>query len=189
MIEIDDEVFACLKRQAEPFVDRNPNDVLRRILDLEATRSEQKTRVSRVSRRSSAVEGTEAFAQRVLEEEFGGEFRVLSPYRTMYQNGQRVVYFQNFNKAGTSNLWYRLKRSALETLRSDGRDAYIAFTNPAEGFAYLIPLSDLERRAQQAGWSREDLEVNIDPAADRWRELDWNLSQYLRSYGSSSHGA
>ena len=118
----------------------------------------------------------------MLEEEFGGRFTVRAPYRTMFQDSDRIVYFQNFNKAGTSNLWYRLKGVALETLSSDRRDAFVAFTNPAERFAYLIPVRDLEARARKAGWDREDLEVNIDPAADRWRELDWDLSEYVRRF-------
>lgn len=31
-IQVDDEVFEALRRRAEPFVDRDPNDVLRRLL-------------------------------------------------------------------------------------------------------------------------------------------------------------
>lgn len=188
-IEIDDDVLARLKSQAEPFVDRSPNDVLRRVLGLDEQVSGTENEAGSTnggnrsgSTRHSASGETEGFIGTVLEREFGGRFRVRSPYRTMYQNAERIVYFQNFNKAGTSNLWYRLKGTALDTLTGDRRDAFVAFTNPAERFAYLIPVRDLEERVRKVGWDREDLEVNIDPAADRWRELDWDLSQYLRRY-------
>ena len=185
-IEVDDEVFNHLKDRAEPFVDRSPNDVLRRLLGLDSEEVPDVTPATRrIRARSASLAGRkERFIQEVLKEEFGDGFRVRSPYRTMYQNGQRIVYFQNFDKAGSSNLWYRLRESALDTLTGDRRDAYVAFTNPAERFAYLIPVPELEKRASRAGWDREDLEVNIDPAANRWRELDWDLSQYLRRYGS-----
>ncbi|QXE34050.1 hypothetical protein KQY30_06845 [Streptomyces sp. GMY02] len=33
-IAVDDEVYGLLKREAEPFVDNDPNSVLRRLLDL-----------------------------------------------------------------------------------------------------------------------------------------------------------
>lgn len=190
-IEIDDDVLAKLKSQAEPFVDRTPNDVLRRILGLEEQGSRRdwvagtrKPGSRGESRRRPASGGTEAFIRTVLEREFGGRFGVRSPYRTMYQDADRIVYFQNFNRAGTSNLWYRLKGTALETLTEDGRDAFVTFTNPAERFAYVIPIRALEERVKKVGWDREDLEVNIDPATDRWRELDWDLSGYVRRYAA-----
>lgn len=181
-VEVDDHVFEWLRSHAEPFVDRTPNDVLRRVLGLideEPGRSK-----TRKAKRQTATAGgaTEAFVQRVLESEFGGGFRLRSPYRTMYETDQRLIYFQNFNKAGTSNLWYRLKATALETLGTDRRAAYVVFTNPAERFAYLIPVDDLEKRAAHVGWNRDDLEVNIDPATNRWRELEWDLSTYLRRF-------
>lgn len=181
-IEIDDDVLASLKSKAEPFVDRSPNDVIRRILGLDGPDGSTNLRNRRRKTRRPASGGTEEFILTVLEEEFGGKFGVRSPYRTMYQDPKRIVYFQNFNKAGTANLWYRLTGTALGTLSGDQREAFVAFTNPAERFAYLIPVRELEERARKAGWKREDLEVNIDPATDRWRELDWDLSQYLRRY-------
>jgi hypothetical protein len=185
-IEVDDEVLDHLKHRAEPFVDHSPNDVLRRVLGLDSEEVPDVATATRRTRarRASEVGRKEAFIQEVLKEEFGDGFRARSPYRTMYQNGERLVYFQNFDKAGSTNLWYRLREGPLETLTGDQRDAYVVFTNPAERFAYLIPVPDLEKRASRAGWDREDLEVNIDPAENRWRELDWDLSQYLRRYGS-----
>lgn len=135
--------------------------------------------------RAPATGRTEEFIEQILEEEYGGPFRVRPPYRTMYQDEEHLIYFQNFNRAGTANLWYRLKGTAMDTLTSDRRRAYVVFTNPADRFAYLIPVGDLETQVRKVGWEREDLEVNIDPGTDRWRELEWDLSEYLRRFESA----
>ncbi|MEX2375371.1 MAG: hypothetical protein WD942_07260 [Dehalococcoidia bacterium] len=178
-IDVDREVLDFLKAHAEPFVD-TPNDVLRRLLKISDVRARE-TGSTYMPAGPGEVD-TSAFIDFLLAKEFGGGFHVRSPYRTMYEDDTRIVYFQNFNKAGTANLWYRVKGTALDTLRDAGKEAFIAFTNPAERLAYIVPLMDLEKRLTKARWSREDLEVNIDPAADRWRELDWDLSKHLRRY-------
>lgn len=182
-IEIDEAVFTYLKSQAEPFVDRTPNDVLRRLFKLadhSADRAAQHRRRRRRGRRTS--NNSQAFVDQILEREFGVDFQPRSPYRTMFEGARHIVYFQNFDKAGTSNLWYRVKASALGSLRTSTKRAFIIFTNPAERLAYVIPVPDIDGRVARVGWKREDLEVNIDPASDRWRELDWDVSEYLRRY-------
>jgi len=39
-------------------------------------------------------------------------------------------------------------------------------------------MSDIDIQAGKANWKKEFLEVNIDPANSRWRELDWNIDKY-----------
>lgn len=186
-INVDSEVFGILKSQAEPFVD-TPNDVLRRILGLSAgengrTRQEHIGREERSEPKSNARTSTETFLRQVLESVFGGRFHVRSPYRTMFESPEAVVYFQNFNSPGTSNLWYRLRKTALENLLASKQKALVAFSNPAERMVYIIPVEEIGRRAAKAGWDRTDLEVNIDPVNHRWRELDWDLTRYLKRIG------
>ena len=48
--------------------------------------------------------------------------------------------------------------------------------------AYVLPLEEIADRVRAAGWSREDLEVNIDHANGRWKELNWTLERYLRRF-------
>lgn len=180
-IEIDREVLDVLKSRAEPFVD-TPNDVLRRVFGLDAVRAER-TRPPKRRSSSSPAASTEAFIKHILDAEFSGEFRIRSPYRTMYESQRQIVYFQNFNSSGTANLWYRLKGSALDLLVSSSKEAYVVFTNPAEGISYAVPAAEIKRRADRKKWDRADLEVNIDPATGRWRELDWDLTDYLRRPG------
>jgi hypothetical protein len=184
-IEVDDEVFEYLKSQAEPFVDE-PNDVLRRLFQLNTERPKRREPIAAKSRGRRVIRGDrEAFMAAILEAEFGSGFRTRSPYRTLFENGTHTVYFQNFNKAGSANLWYRIKGSALQVLEASPNESYLVFTNPAEAFAFVLPVSSVVARMRKAGWDREDLEVNIDPATNYWRELEWDLSKHLKRYSPS----
>ena len=123
------------------------------------------------------VASTDSFVKRFLEEKFSGEFKRVGRYRYMVQSDSQIVYFQNFNKAGSPNLWYRLKHAAMETLRKSSKEGFVCLTNPAERLAYRLPLqSILERTKHLMG---EDLEVNIDHSIGRWRELNWSIERYL----------
>jgi len=51
-----------------------------------------------------------------------------------------------------------------------------------ERYAYVIPVEDVIRRSKTQNWSRNYLEVNIDPVASRWVELDRRIEQYLKQY-------
>jgi hypothetical protein len=182
-IEVDEEVYNALKKMAEPFVD-TPNTVLRRILKFDSIPEESITinRPFSVSRsRSSERVLSEVFMSSYLTVQYKEKFMVRSPYRAMFESGNYLVYFQNFNKAGTANLWYRLNEDSLKVLRSTNKAAHVCFTNPAEKFAYQIPMVDIDRQAEKAKWTKNFYEVNIDPVNSRWRELDWKIDKYYVS--------
>lgn len=99
----------------------------------------------------------------------------------MYEDARNLVYFQNFNKEA-SHLWYRITTRPWKQLRSERKAAWVCLTNPVERYAYLVPVADIKERVHRSGWSRDYLEVNVDPASSRWTELDWDLSEYRRSF-------
>jgi len=183
-IEVDSEVFGHLQQHARPLLD-TPNDVLRRLLlgeradsvTASPTRGPMEQPVSTTLFRAPA--DVESFVQSLLRSNFSGTFRRRSPYRMMFESEADLVYFQNFNKE-SDHLWYRITDSPWKDLRSSGKAAWVAFTNPAEHFAFLVPVTDIEDRCQRAAWTRTYLEVNIDPATSRWTELDWDLSKYRK---------
>lgn len=183
-IEIDDEVFRYLKSLAEPFVD-TPNMVLRRLLFNKDMSAEiPSTPKSTAKSTDSAEASSEAFITSFLRERYGEEFRVKSPFRTMFESERHLIYFQNFNKIGTTNLWYRLSESSLKALRKTTKTAIICFTNPSENLVIEVPMKDLDAQVARSTWEKEFLEVNIDPADLRWREIDWNLQKYLVKRGA-----
>lgn len=180
-IEVDEEVYSKLKTQAEPFVD-TPNMVLRRLLFPELQLAVQASTTSHStcesSPKSSAI-SSEVFAASFLANRYREKFRMKTPYRTMFESENHLVYFRNFNKAGTTNLWYRLSEGSLDALRTTEKIAIVCFTNPAEGTVFEIPMKDIDLQAAKAKWGKEFFEVNIDPASLRWRELDWSIEKYL----------
>ena len=185
-IEVDDDVFSLLQENARPLLD-TPNDVLRRLLLNE--KQERGTPMLQPSqpdecrspRPASDAPRSEAFVRQIIAKEFGGGFRRLGRYRMMFQGEDRLVYFQNYNKE-TDHLWYRVTKDPWKLLKANGRNAWICFTNPAERYAYLIPVADVIAKVHRAGWSRDYLEVNIDPGTSRWTELNWDLSDYRKVY-------
>lgn len=180
MIEIDDDVFNYLKNMAEPLVD-TPNSVLRRILRIEQGSGSTKKfpGVSTSDESMHRVElSSEYFIQSYLAYRYQERFRPRAPFRTMFESEKHVIYFQNFNKAEATNLWYRLSETSLKALRETTKIVLICFTNPAEDLALEIPLRDIESRIEEKKWDKSYLEVNIDPVNLRWRELDWNLEKY-----------
>lgn len=178
-IEIDDEVFNYLKSLAEPFID-TPNTVLRRLLFHKHKRQEAPSASRSTAKTTDSAEApSEAFITSFLRERYGEEFRVKSPFRTMFESERYLIYFQNFNKSGTTNLWYRLSESSLTTLRKTTKTATICFTNPSENLVIEVPMKDLDIQLARSTWKKEFLEVNIDPTDLRWREIDWNLQKYL----------
>jgi len=177
-IDIDADVFEFLQAHAIPFVD-TPNDVLRRLLLPGGETDAEKEGRMLQHRLSSSHSGADKFVNELLQTEFGGGFRRRAPYRLMFESAESVVYIQNFNKA-SDHLWYRVTEQPWGDLTSETKSAWICFTNPAERFAYVIPVKDVEKQVQSAAWNRPYLEVNIDPSNSRWTELDWNLEQYRR---------
>jgi hypothetical protein len=99
----------------------------------------------------------------------------------MFESPEQLVYVQNFNKR-SDHLWYRVTENPWRELQASKKTSWVCFTNPAERFAYVIPVSDVSRRVQEQNWPRDYLEVNIDPVASRWVELDWKIEQYLKQY-------
>ncbi|MBI5101854.1 MAG: hypothetical protein HZB33_08495 [Nitrospirae bacterium] len=178
-IEIDDDVFNFLKLKAEPFID-TPNTVLRRILlPKESSRGLSSTHSHDIEPRCVSQTTKEAFMHAYLKRRYPESFRVRSPYRTMFESEKRIVYFQNFNKQGAVNLWYRLSGKILEMLAEAKKPVFICFTNPADGVVYDIPLSDILSQSKKVNWNRADIEANIDTSNGRWRDLDWNINEYL----------
>ena len=202
-IEIDEVVYAFLKQAARPFEESAPNDVLRRLLlgedgdnsevipdNLERPRAsspmmeesaaapvEPWERTTFRSRTRRPVASTASFVERLLKEKFSGEFKKVGRYRYMRESDSQIVYFQNFNKAGSPNLWYRLNYAAMETLRESPREGFVCLTNPAERLAYILPLQALQSRLERKYpyLMDGDLEVNIDHANGVWRELEWKI--------------
>jgi hypothetical protein len=179
-IEIDEEIFNHLKSLAEPFVD-TPNTVLRRLLFPECQpQHEASTKLSTLTTLPrTPVSSSEVFVSSYLQGRYGEKFRTKTPYRTMFESEKHLIYFQNFNKSGTINLWYRLSESSLNTLRKTTKIAMVCFTNPSENIIIEIPMKDIDKQIAKSSWKKEFLEVNIDPTNLRWRELDWSLQQYL----------
>lgn len=180
-IEVDDEIYNLLKNMAEPFVD-TPNSVLRKILftKLKPLETKTSTFISTTNKLPSQQEvSSDAFMSSFIKKRYEGTFKIKSPYRTMFESQTHLVYFQNFNKSGTSNLWYRLSERSLSVLRETQKIALVCFTNPSENIAFEIPMKDIDAQVKKANWEKEFLEVNIDPANSRWRELDWNIDKYL----------
>jgi hypothetical protein len=100
----------------------------------------------------------------------------------MFESDHHLVYFQNFNATGSHNLWFRINERPLAILRDTRKAAFVCMTNPAEGYAFLLPIDDVLERVRRANWMRSELEVNIDPSSSKWRELDWDLTPYRKKY-------
>ena len=186
-IDVDGEVFEALQRRARPFLD-TPNDVLRRFL-LSASASggspsATNPPTARASMPNEAVLSVDAdtFVREVISREFGTRLSRRAPYRMMYEDSDRLVYFQNFSKEA-DHLWYRITANPWKELRSSRKPSFVCFTNPVERYAYVIPVADIKEQVQRARWSRDYLEVNIDPGTSRWTELNWDLSKYRKAFG------
>lgn len=173
-IEIDDDIYNLLQSLAVPFVD-TPNDVLRRLL-LNST--SKRTIISKSNFNDKGGVGKEDYVLGVLKTKFTSIFRKARGYQWLFESDDALVYFQNFDKADSPKLWYRINQSPLLNLTRSSKKAYICFTNPSDGIAYLIPLQDIRARAKQVGWSRDYYEVNLDVQSGRWIELDWNIDAY-----------
>lgn len=179
-IEIDEEIFNHLKSLAEPFVD-TPNSVLRRLLFPEYHPPLELSTLKNIPATSSTnlEYSSEVFVSTFLQVRYGEKFRTKSPFRTMFESEKYIIYFQNFNKLGTTNLWYRLSESSLNTLRKTTKIALVCFTNPSEKIIFEIPMKEIDNQISKSTWKKDFLEVNIDPANLRWRELDWSIEEYL----------
>lgn len=68
----------------------------------------------------------------------------------MFESGDTVCYFQNFNKKA-DHLWYRITEKPWRILKSYDKAAWLCLTNPAEGYAYLIPVRDIQNHVERAG--------------------------------------
>lgn len=47
---------------------------------------------------------------------------------------------------------------------------------------YLIPVDAVERQIALSKWERDYLEINIDNVSRKWKELDWDIEQFLKKY-------
>lgn len=179
-IEIDKDIFDYLKNHAEPFID-TPNTVLRRII-FSSTQPNVITSTKQVydsNLSKEAVTSSIVFVSSYLKGRYGDKFRAKAPFRTMFESETHLIYFQNFNKLGTTNLWYRLSENSLKILRETKKIAMVCLTNPSEQVVLEIPIQDIDNQISKCNWKKDFLEVNIDPGNLRWRELDWNIERYL----------
>lgn len=124
----------------------------------------------------------DAFVGEFMKREFGAELARRGRYRLMFESPERLVYVQNFNKR-SDHLWYRITENPWRELQASKKPAWLCFTNPVERYAYVIPVEDVIKRSRSKHWSRDYLEVNINPVASRWIELDWKIEQYLKHLG------
>lgn len=184
-IDIDQEVFEFLQKNAKPFVD-TPNTVLRRLLQIGDKSSrqinEEKSAMSMPSKKTNTSQmNANEFVHTVLNKEFTEDFRKKSPYRFMFESAKTLIYFQNFNQE-SATLWYRVIEKPLRVLRSSNKKCFLCLTNPAESIAYLIPLEEIEKQIVSSNWERDYLEINIDHISRKWKELGWSIKQYLKMY-------
>ena len=177
-IEIDNEVFAFLEKNAKPFVD-TPNAVLRRLLLKKESANKEDIMSSLLDVRNKV--SARDFVREVLSKEFGGDFIKIRSYSFMFESDNILIYFQNFNKKNDT-LWYTVSKKPLQILKSSSKKSFIGFTNPAERFVYLIPLNHIEKAILESGWDRDYLQVNIDHLSHRWRDLNWDIQNYLKKY-------
>ena len=130
---------------------------------------------------SSLPANVDAFVGEFLKREFGPGFTRCGRYRLMFESPEQLVYIQNFNKQ-SMHLWYRVNEKPWRELQQSKKQAWLCFTNPTERFAYVIPVTEVLSHASSARWTRAYLEVNINPVASRWVELDWRIDNYLKHY-------
>jgi len=182
-IEIDAEVFEFLQKKATPLVDE-PNDVLRRLLFPNTPAIPKEGRPMTTTTPPvipNPPAHVDAFVREFLKREFGPGFNRRGRFRLMFESPDHLVYIQNFNKQ-SMHLWYRVTEKPWRELQQSKKQAWLCFTNPTERYAYVIPVAEVLRRVSRARWSRVYLEVNIDPVASRWVELDWKIDDYLKHY-------
>ncbi|MCH8536061.1 MAG: hypothetical protein LAT51_13405 [Flavobacteriaceae bacterium] len=179
-IDVDDQVFSFLQKQAIPFED-TPNTVLRRLLFEKENKPRSNLKSDKIERKEDARKSidTDTFVKSVLRKYFDENFKKVPPFRYMFDLPDKLVYFQNFNEQYSENLWYRLRKSALDKLRRSNKNAFICFTNPSDNLYYAIPIESIEEKSQSSDWERNDIEVNIDHKHRRWREFDWNIRKFL----------
>jgi len=170
-IEIDIDVLNHLKKNADPFND-TPNSVLRRLLGLDGSKLKSTFKTQR-----GGIMQSDEFVKKIISQyyKYSGVPRKVGRYQYMFNLDGKVVYFQNFSKP-TNNLWYRLKSSAIEDLKN--KNSEIVFTYSVDGIFYPIKFSELQKKLEKNNWRREDIEVNIDPDSDYWRELNWRLARH-----------
>lgn len=121
---------------------------------------------------------TRRFVESVLKQEFESEFKKTGRFRFLYESDTALVYFQNSNMDRV--LWYRIDEKAIKTLKLSAKSAFIVFTSPKEGLAFVIPFVDLLQQVATSGWVDPDIEVHIERDKSFWKELSWDLSSYRK---------
>jgi hypothetical protein len=124
---------------------------------------------------------TNEFVHIVLEKEFQEEFRKKSPYRYMFESANILIYFQNFNQE-SATLWFRIHEKPYKLLKTTNKESFLCLTNPAERTAYLIPVEKIEKQIGLSNYERDYLEINIDHISRKWKELHWDIKQFLKTY-------
>lgn len=139
-------------------------------------------------RRAASGMSPRRFGKLLCAREFPGELferarRDRGAFRTMFESGERLLYFLNFNKPDATNLWYKVNATALRALRDADKPAHIVFANPADRVGWVIPLTALAARYRETNGERlgdRDVDLNVDVKGDRLRELDWGIGEWRR---------
>lgn len=139
-------------------------------------------------RRAASGMSPRRFGKLLCAREFPGEMferarRDRGAFRTMFESGERLLYFLNFNKPDATNLWYKVNATALRALRDADKPAHIVFANPADRVGWVIPLTELAAQYKETNAERlgdRDVDLNVDVRGDRLRELDWGIGEWRR---------
>jgi hypothetical protein len=155
------------------------------IEDKESKKNERKFDLShrpeRHKSRSIVNQENGTFYQRILQEDFSGNFTTAPGYRVIFQCETDIVFFGGYGKEN-DNWWYRVAKKQWELLQHNKRKATLCFTNSAENISYIIPVSDVLERIETSGWNRNYLEVNINSIRHKWNELEWDINRYCKKY-------
>jgi len=184
VFEVRDDLDHCIER-VKDWIEKNKDkesdstSIITDDVQLPKSGSDKQLQPKKLENNKSEFSSGE-YAQRILTVFFDGRFKVHKNYQFLFESDMQMVYFQNFNKKDTENLWYRISQSALRLLKTSIKDTYVCLTNPSLGLLYMLPMQEVEKRIEKAGWVRDDLEVNIIVKNSYWRELNWDLSHYKK---------
>lgn len=146
-IEIDDEVFEFLQKNAVPLLD-TPNTVLRKLLlgqdvQLHSNLKIDDSKKERLKKHPRFI--SENLISNILKTEFNEDFHILKPNQYMFESDSYLIYFQNYNKE-KENLWFRIQEKPLNLLKQCTKKAFICLTYPPDYSFYLIPTKDIQNQ-------------------------------------------
>lgn len=171
------------RSDVEVFLDDKIN-LYEKVEEKEAKKRQQSRRRREQQRHQPASTSRQInaeFNKLILGELFDRTFHRVGRYTTMYESQDNLIYFRNcITREGDP--WYRVEKKEWKRLQEDPRNTLLIFTNAAIWIAYVIPVKDVARKVGTSGWARDYLEVHFDSANDRWKQLDWNIREYIKRF-------